>query len=159
MRIRRWILAVTLCVLAFSCGGSDGGSTPTAPTGERRVIFSRTDSLTPGNLFTISFRAGRPGTVEVTVDWTDPNNEIWVHLVDAQNADCQASQFVACFEGGACPCNFLFRSEAATPKPKFISIPTSRTAIQPETFALLRLFVSNLGPGDESVSYGAVLVQ
>jgi hypothetical protein len=82
----------------------------------------------------------RAGTLKATVDWTFDENDIDVGLF---TGDCSFDQFV----GGQC--EMVAASASTTAKPEQI-----QGAAPAGTYTL---FIVNIGPGDETLSYQVVL--
>jgi hypothetical protein len=89
-----------------------------------------------------------PGSLETTVDWTSPENEVWMYIAEGA---CTLEQFANpdC-PGETCACRFSVVSEVRAPKPRVLTLANA----SPGTRAL---FIWNLGPREESGSYQSVL--
>jgi hypothetical protein len=134
------------------CGGSDKVTAPpttaaTAPAPVRSLVTKGVATMQgPDGEFTyflaIPFTTVIPGTVDVVVDWTYPENTIWLFV--SSNV-CTAQQFQKC-PGAACECGFLVSSQATSPKPRSLNIPSTPAGAR-------SLFIWNLGPREESVDY------
>jgi hypothetical protein len=147
--IRRTAALMAGLVLAVMLGGCGGDpppppppppATPTPPP-PPSVVTSGQGPLEFDALVRVPFDTTRAGSIDVTVNWTDPANSL---LVIVTNGACSFDQLLA----DQCP--RISTSFISAPKPRTISL-ASRPA-GPYT-----LFIGNLGPGDESISYQVVL--
>jgi hypothetical protein len=91
------------------------------------------------NLADIPFTTTSVGTVEAIVDWTFASNDVDVYITRS----CTFEQFIAE------QCTVVAFSESTTAKPE----RPRATNVQPGAYTL---WVGNLGPTDESVSYQVV---
>jgi hypothetical protein len=97
-------------------------------------------ALESGFVGWVPFETSRSGNLEATVDWTFPETDIDVALV---NAPCSFEQFV-----GA-QCTFIAASASTTAKPEVVS------GSAPAGNYLL--FIINAGARDETLSFQVVL--
>jgi hypothetical protein len=98
-------------------------------------------SLEVGFVGFVSFTTTRTGTLEATVDWTYAANDLDVLVA---RGSCTLDQLLA----QQCP--ILAYSDSATAKPE-------RVRAENAAAGTYTLFVENIGPGDESLSYQVVL--
>jgi len=142
---------VVVAGVAAGCGGGGGGSstspnpvaTPTpAPTPlPPLVVAERTGwALPPDYIGWLPFPTSRAGILEATVDWTSEKNDLNVYLV---KGDCNYDQLYA----GQCQ---TLASAETNSKPEKLRYDST----QASTFTI---FVDNVGPGDESLSFQVVL--
>lgn len=137
----RAIGCLLLVVAAVGCG--DGGpasptiqATPTpAPT--RTTIVQGGFDL-PANWHKgLWFTTTRAGNLDITVDWTYSDSEIWVYI--GQGA-CTESQVQAG------QCSYIFQSRVAPPKPAVLTFPNLAAG----GYTLL---ISNVSMRAESVAF------
>jgi hypothetical protein len=137
--------AVALAASLVACGG-DNGVPPTAPSTPAPppppvVVSGATGlALEADVLARVVFEATRSGTLDATVDWTFPENDLDVGIL---GGNCSFEQFL----GNQCP--IVAISASTTAKPERIS-----GAVNAGTYTL---FIENTGPGDETISYQVVL--
>jgi hypothetical protein len=142
-------LAGGVLVLSLAaCGGGGGGgpTTPTAtpvPTPTPPAVVSQGAGLplAAGYAGLVNVTTARTGTLDVTVDWTYPANDVDVLLT---RGACTFDQLIAL------QCTILAFSDSTTAKPEKIHAESAAAG----TYSL---FVENTGPGDESVSFQVVL--
>jgi hypothetical protein len=142
-------LAGGVLVLSLAACGGGGGSGPTTPiatpvpTPTPPVVVSQgTGSpLAAGYVGSVDVTTTRTGTLDVTVDWTDPANDLDVLLT---RGACTFDQLAAY------QCTILAYSDSTTAKPEKMHAENAAAG----TYSL---FVDNVGPGDESVSFQVVL--
>lgn len=156
---RRLLGPIGICgILALpGCGGgSDGVTTPPSPTPTpgpvRTLVTQGAQAISaPDDRFTyfrtVPFTTPFPGTLEVTVNWTFPTNEVWMYV---SSGVCTSQQFTSC-PGTECQCQFLVSSEVSTPKPRLLTIPNAPAGSR-------SLFIWNLGPREESVDFQIYIV-
>lgn len=146
------LLALIACLaLLQACGGesSPTAATPPAtptptppPLPVSRVIAEGSMSgLEPFFLAAIPFVTSVTGTLQASVDWTFPNNDIDIYLV-------QGSCTIEQFNNNTCP--FAAFSVSATAKPERVELPNA----QPANYTL---YVGNLGSSTEAFSFQVVL--
>lgn len=167
----RTVFAGLLLTLT-SCG--DDGQNLFGPTGDAvRLVGGRGWVYQTDFLVNEPIDVSRPGTVQVTVNFTEAASDVRVYLADVSRAACSAPQFTSCLSEGPCTCDFVQAPEPSTPTRTVVSTVTSRTPVSSFTqvgniptdpgvrglFARLRLFVWNGGPRTEWVTYEAVLLQ
>jgi hypothetical protein len=154
------LVCLTVCLASCGGGGSNRSSSPTAPTPPTasappapRVIAQGGFSLgAPSNdsvfFGVVPITDAATGNWEATVDWTFPDNTLWMYVA---TGTCSPEQFAsdACPSSAACPCQFAVRSEAATPKPRVLSIPNAPGGTR-------TLIILNLGPREET---GTIVVR
>lgn len=132
-----------------ACGGDSEPPTvaPTpAPTPTPPTVVSEGSYTLPVqegfiNTGRLEFTTTAPGTLDITVDWTDPANSI----------DLIVSTGICTFDQlNANECELITFSRGTTPKPRN-AVLANRPA------GSYTQFIGNVGPGDESVSYQIVL--
>lgn len=131
--------ALALVTGLTACGGGGStGSTPVVtnpPAPVRSVIGNFTFSLGPlGLAQPVEVTVSGSGTVDATVQWTFPANDVDLFLTDR---NCNATSI---FNLGNC--NILARADSFTNKPEVIRVTAST--------GVYRLYVYNDGPGSES---------
>lgn len=153
MSKRAAFLSLALVLVAVSiqpgCGGNSGVTTPTAvptPTPPpapvtRNILEGSLSGLGVRVLGLIPFTTTATGTIEAHVDWTFPESTIYVYI---SRGMCTVEQV------NAGQCQFLAVSETTTPKPRVVSVPNAPAGSY-------SLYVGNLGPKVESVSYQVLL--
>ena len=135
-----------LALMLLDCG-ADGTTTPTptptpVPTPPPpMVVVEAGGPLEFDELAAVPFTLSRTGTLEVTVDWTSPDNSILVIIV---RGTCSFDQLLAN------QCTIAAASEGTSPKPR-------RHSLGGQAAGPYVLFIGNVGPGDESVSFQVVL--
>ncbi len=159
----RWALAglsaVFTAIVLVACGGSETNpvsptvpvspAPPPAPPVPRLIQQGTVPMDAPTNdafhFFLTPITDGASGRWDATVDWSNEANTLWIWVADGV---CTVDQFSsdACPLDAACPCRFVSRSEAPTPKPRVLSIPAAAGGTR-------TLIVANLGPGAETVQY------
>lgn len=145
-RLRALGTPTVLLALLAGCGGSSMVAptpppTPVPPPPAPRVISEGSGSLAVRFLGRVPLTVTQPGRLEVTVDWTFAQDDVDVYLV---REACTFDQFV----GQAC--QLLTFSESTTSKPEKLSVSSA-------TAGSYTLFIGNLGPNDESLSWQVVL--
>jgi len=158
---------VASLALLTACGGGPGGQCGSDETGvypncmkiqcpsgqvgtypncqAAKVVVSQGTGypLEANFLGSVPFTTSEAGTLEATVDWTYPENDIDVFIVrDA----CTFDQFVAL------ECNVVAFAISETTKPEVATAPASPAG-------QYTLFVGNAGPGDETTSFQVVLTR
>jgi len=141
---------LALVVALGGCGGDSGGPDCTAnpagpgcpptppPTPPPPITVAEGESaLAFDELLRVPFETTRPGTLNGTVQWKSPSNGI---LVIVTNGVCTFDQLLAE------QCALISTSLGTTPKPRRFSL--SGRSAGPYT-----LFIGNIGPGDDSVSF------
>jgi len=152
----RDLIALCGLVVLTSCGdGSDGNPTSPTPTTPAPRLLQQGDlalrAPTADSFYfalTTIADAG-PGRWEATVDWAREANTLWMWVADGA---CTVDQFARadCPFEATCPCRFAVRSEAASPKPRVLSIPGAAGGMR-------TLIVANLGPSEETAQYRVTL--
>jgi hypothetical protein len=89
----------------------------------------------------LPFNTTQRGALEATVDWTFASNDVDVYLVQGQ---CDFDRLVAL------QCPVLAFSESTTAKPE-------RARVADAAAGAYTIFIANIGPGEESVSFQVVL--
>jgi hypothetical protein len=142
--------AVLLAVALSACGDVPAGPTPApAPTPTPsptpippQVVAERTGFfLEAGWIGWLPFPTSRAGSLEATVDWTYASNNLDVYLV---KGECNYDQLYAG------QCETLASSDSPTAKPEKVRLESAPAG----TYTI---FVDNLGPGDESLSFQVIL--
>jgi hypothetical protein len=106
------------------------------------IVAQRTGvELRNGFIAWLPFPTSRAGRLDATVDWTLATNNLDVYLV---KGECNYDQLAAG------QCEVLTTSESRTAKPETLRYDSAAAA----TYTI---FINNLGPGDESVSFQVVL--
>ena len=153
MSKRATLLSLALVLVAASippgCGGGGGVTTPTPvatptppPAPVTRVIREGSISgLEVRFLGFVPFTSTATGTIEAHVDWTFPEDTIYVYI---SRGACTLEQI------NSRQCQFLAVSETTTPKPRVVRVPNAAAGSY-------TLYVGNLGPKKESVSYQVLL--
>jgi len=146
-RVMSGSLVVSVALALFGCGG--GGvtapplpaPTPTpTPLPPPRVVSQGSDSLGAGRLGRTVFNTTLGGRLDVTVDWTDEENDLDVFVAQG---DCTFERL----DAGQCP---QAGSSEGTAKPEKLIVPNAPAG----TYTLL---IVNGGQGDESLSWQVVL--
>jgi len=141
---------VVLAAVLSACGDVPNSPTPNptptptpAPTPiPPQVVAERTGfSLEAGWIGWLAFPTSQAGTLEATVDWTYASNNLDVYLV---KGECNYDQLYAGL------CETLASSDSETAKPDKVRLENAAAG----TYTI---FVDNLGPGDESLSFQVVL--
>lgn len=149
MRVFASVLGAAIALSLGACGGGGGGGGPTTPTSTPVPTPTPPSVVSQGNGFPleagfvglVNFTTTRTGTLEATVDWTFAANDLDVLIT---RGNCDFDQLIAQ------QCTILTFSDSASAKPE--KIRTDNAAAGTYT-----LFVENIGPGDESVSFQVVL--
>ena len=147
------VLCATL--LLATCGDSDSpenpiGPTPPAPQQLVQGNFTLAAPMEDSFYFARAEIANSTvGQWDATVNWTFDTNTLWMWVAEGT---CTLQQFALpeCPFETACPCQFVVRSETATPKPRVLSIANARSATR-------TLIVANLGPREESIEFRVML--
>ena len=137
-------VAVTLCLASFAIPGCGENSASFPPTLVASTVFEYDAPFSDLDRFhsTIAdFTVPSPGTLEITVDWTLPTDDLDLVL---SNPACDAVAFAA----GACK---VLASERSNLKPARLIMTTTATSY--------RLFVVNLGPERESGTVAVKVTQ
>jgi hypothetical protein len=147
-RLCAYLSGAALAASLAACGGGGGGGGPTTPTATPvptptpPVVVASGGGQVPGaDLGRVAFTTTRTGNLEVTVDWTFATNDVDVALV---RGDCSFDQFLGQ------QCTILAFSLSETAKPERIRSDNAAAG----TYTL---FIENVGPGAESVSFQVVL--
>lgn len=153
-------VALWCCVCAVHCitgcgEGSNGGpGSPSPVQPPPRVLQQGSFALAAPDADFVRFALApitesSGGLWEATVDWASGTNTLWMWVT---NGVCTTEQFAKpeCPFEAACQCEFAIRSEAATPKPRVLTIPNAPPATR-------TLIVANLGPLEEMVTYRVML--
>jgi hypothetical protein len=141
-----YCLAAGLVASLSACGGSDtptNNPTPTPPpTPPPPVVISQIQgfSIAAGFVSFANFSTTSVGTLEATVDWTFPANDLDVYLTPGS---CTFTQLIAN------QCTLVAFSESVTAKPE--RVRATNVAVGAYT-----IWVVNAGPGDETLSYQVV---
>jgi len=143
-----YFLAAGFLASLAACGGSgnpDAPSTPAptpVPTPPPPVVVSQIQgySLRAGFVSFANFSTTSVGTLEATVDWTFPANDLDVYLTPGT---CTFAQLTAN------QCTTVAFSESVTAKPE--RVRATNVAVGAYT-----IWVANAGPGDETLSYQVV---
>lgn len=147
---RRPFASLALFLLAAGLPGCGSDSSPTAaptpvPTPVPRVqtvVASGSGSVPARVLVLVPFTTAASGTIDVAVDWTFATNDIHVYLI---SGPCESvDQF------NARQCTVSAFSESTLLKPE-------RIALAGAMAGTYTLGIGNVGPGDESASFQAVL--
>ena len=145
----KYLAGVALIAALAACGGSNdnGGLPPTTPstpppTPPPPIVVAQMTgvSLEANVLGKALFTTTQAGTVEITLDWTFPENDLDPILV---KGDCSHDDFLAE------QCEIIGFSTSETAKPEKAS-GTAEAGTH-------TIFVANYGPGDETLSYQVVL--
>jgi hypothetical protein len=157
-RVTAWLSAAALAVVLGCCGGSSTPTTPTAtptptpaptptptplPANTIVVIHGSGASAPAGYIAWVPFTIGIAGDLDVTVDWVYATDDIDIYLTQGS---CDSTTI----NTTACP--ILTYSESTTAKPEVLHLANAA----PGTYTL---FVNNLGPLDEAVSYQVLLTK
>jgi hypothetical protein len=139
-------LAATLALALSACGG--GGVTPAplptptpTPVPPPRVVSHGSIGLEAGMVLRTVFTTTLSGRLDATVNWTFVEDDLDVYVTPGV---CTFEQFF----GGQCPPAGF--SESETAKPEAVTVQGAA----PGSYTL---FVGNLGPRDESLSWQVVL--
>lgn len=142
-----YLVGVVLVVSLAACGGTSPEPRPPGPSevpppppppvvvSQMTGVFLEAEVLGKA-LFTTS----QAGSLEVTLDWTFPENDLDPIMV---KGDCSHDDFLAQ------RCETIGFSSSDTAKPE---VATGTAEAGTHTF-----FVANFGPGDETLSYQIVL--
>lgn len=153
MSKRATFLSLAFVLVAASiqpgCGGSSGVTTPTAvptptppPAPVKTVVVEGSfGGLKPFLIGDVPFTTTKTGTLDISVDWTFAEDHIIVYV--AQDA-CSFEQLKAS------QCKLVAVSETTTPKPRTLSVQSAAAGGYV-------LWIGNLGPKQESVSYQVAL--
>ena len=139
-------LAATLALALCACGG--GGVTPAplptptpTPVPPPRVVSQGSTGLEAGMIGRTVFTTTLSGRLDATVNWTFVEDDLDVYVA---RGECTFEQFF----GDQCPPAGF--SESETAKPEMVTVQGAA----PGSYTL---FVGNLGPRDESLSWQVVL--
>lgn len=147
LRWCRRAVMVALVGLTASCGGGSPSRPSPTPTPSLTplppvIVAERTGVALPnGFIAWLPFPTSRAGRLDATADWTLGTNNLDVYLV---RGECNYDQLAAG------QCEVLVASESLTAKPETVRYESPAAS----TYTI---FVNNLGPGDESVSFQVVL--
>ncbi len=145
LRLRGLAPALGAVLALAACGGASDPSpqpslTPTPAPVKAVLMEASINSLPVDYVAGRYFTTSRTGTIDVTVDWTFPEDTIFVWVAKGQ---CTFEQF------DAETCQYATESLATRPKPRLLSVPSAPAG----TYTLI---VGNLGPRDESVAFQVV---
>jgi hypothetical protein len=146
-RVTAYISAAALAAALAGCSSNNNSpTTPTPtplPTPTAGVIVSQITggALPAGVVAWVPFTTTEAGSLDATVDWTLASDDIDVYLTQGS---CDVNTF------GTTACPVLGYSESTTAKPEQAHVASAAAG----TYTI---FVNNLGPNDESVSYQVVL--
>jgi hypothetical protein len=145
------VVAAAMAVAFLNGCGGDGGS---GVTGDSRPVVTQPTPPPPEVVSSLSgaaleaeymgrmvFTTARAGALEITVDWTYATNDVDAMIV---TGDCSYDQLEAD------QCSILGVAVSETAKPEKMQIASAPAG----TYTI---FIGNLGPGDESISYQVVL--
>ncbi len=147
MRFLPWVAISALASVA-TLGGCGGGS-PTAPQGPattttttalpvtRTVILQGSQAIPADWHYEWWFTTTRAGTLDITVDWTYADSNIYVRLGQGK-CDEQVLK--------AGQCQWLIQSNMSTPKPRVLTLPNAAAG-------QYTLYIYNGPKQRESVSY------
>jgi hypothetical protein len=150
MKHPRTFLAPTAVLLAAALAGCGGDNinlppvstpTPPPPPPPPSVVAEGSQALPSGALGRLTFTTPLPGRVDATVNWTFDDDDFDVVLV---RGNCEFEQLVAN------QCDIAGFSQGQQVKPERVSassVPAGRH----------QLFIGNLGPHDESLSFQVIL--
>lgn len=138
--------AALTVALAACTGGVTEPPPPPPPTPvpvpPPRVVAEGSGSLDAEFIARVRpFITTLPGRIDATVDWTFASNDVDAVLV---SGDCSFERFTA----DQCPT--LASALSVSSKPERLSVASA----PPGTYTL---FIGNVGPGDESISFQVVL--
>ena len=150
-RVRAFPLLASAAALAAGLTGC-GGNSPAGPTASptpppppaavTSVVTQGAFSRLRANFITdIPFTTTATGTLEVRVDWTFADDHILVYV--ARGA-CSFQQLASD------QCTLVVSSESRQPKPRVLTMPGAAAANYV-------LWVGNLGPKEEALSYQVLL--
>jgi hypothetical protein len=140
------ILATVLIPGLAGCGGDSGVApsppvTPPATPPPPEVVSEGHVGLDPLYLYLTPFTTGKAGSLEATVQWTFATNDVDAYVA---KGNCSFDQFVAE------QCNIVGFAESFTAKPEKVTVSTAAAGSY-------TLFIGNVGPERESISYQVVL--
>ena len=144
-----WLVAVALLGALAACGSDSSGTTPTTvPTTTTTTtqpaaaitIISGNELIPNRQLFIRDAVVAQKGSIEITVEYTHPENSILFWLTDRK---CSRGMF----EDDSC--NYLTKSLGGR-SPRTVTVPS----VAPGTYTF---FVSNDGPLDDQVKYSIEL--
>ena len=138
---RAVLAAAAMALSACGSGSSPQQATPptTTPGPVQVVVASGTASIPARRALLVPFTLPSTGTLDITVDWTFPANEIDIYLAVGS---CTVEQWP--------DCNWIDGSESRDFKPERLRV----LAGQPGPYVL---DIGNVGPGAESVSFEVTL--
>jgi hypothetical protein len=147
--------AVAFALLLGACGGSENRQCPNpadatcpspspTPTPVVRTLIGEGSFSGLGERFIaeIPFQLGTRATIEATVDWTFATDDVDVFIVRGR---CTLDQF----NTGTCP--FAAFATNTSTKPERVTAPNQEEGSY-------NLYILNLGPAEESVSFQIVQV-
>ena len=117
MRLSR--VALLLLIATTGCGG-DGPTSPVVPpqptpVPPTRALVAQGGFDLPADYYKgLWFTTTRPGTLDITVDWTYTDSVVWVYVGQGTCLDAQ-------IQAGQCP--YIFQSVLALPKPRVVTLP------------------------------------
>ena len=140
-------LAAALAMALCACGGGGGVTpaplpTPTpTPVPPPRVVSQGSTGMEAGMIGRTVFTTTLSGRLDATVNWTFVEDDVDVYVA---RGECTFEQFFAdqCVEAGF--------SESETAKPEVVTVQGAA----PGSYTL---FIGNVGPRDESLSWQVVL--
>jgi hypothetical protein len=138
-------LATVLILGLAGCGGDNAVTppppTPPPPPPPPEVVSQGHVSLDPLYLYVAPFSTGKAGSLEATVQWTFATNDVDAYVA---KGNCTFDQFVAL------QCDIVGFSVSPTTKPEKVTVGAAASGNY-------TLFIGNVGPEHESISYQVVL--
>lgn len=148
-RFASYLVGFALALGLSGCGSDSGTSntvvTPPPPTPRPPMLVDQfSGPLTLEEVKFRPFNVPATGVLEVTLDWTLQSNEILVLVAQGQ---CTGDELLADL------CRFVAGGDSldGTTKPMKLRAPVA-------TPGIFTVLIGNAGPGDDSISYQAVLL-